>query len=88
MPFLIWAGFIALVVALIALDLGVLHRRSQVIGARQALRFTGLWVALALTFNVYIYFLYDNTAVPQFHANPSRACIGWSGGSGGSPFNS
>jgi tellurite resistance protein TerC len=60
MTVVIWASFVVLVVVLIALDLGVLHRRSSVIGARQALVFAAFWVALALAFNVYVYFLYEN----------------------------
>jgi tellurite resistance protein TerC len=55
-----WTGFVVLVLLLLALDLGVLNRRSEVITPAQALRWTLLWVSVALAFNVLVYFLYEN----------------------------
>ncbi|MCB0545753.1 MAG: TerC/Alx family metal homeostasis membrane protein, partial [Saprospiraceae bacterium] len=48
-----------LVLLFLALDLGVFHRRSHVVRAREALCWTSVWVALALLFNVAIYYLYE-----------------------------
>ena len=45
-----WAGFVGFVVAMLALDLGVLHRRARVVGSREALAWSGVWVGLALAF--------------------------------------
>jgi len=45
---------------MVLLDLGVLHRDEHVISIREALGWTAAWVALALLFNVFVYFLYDN----------------------------
>jgi tellurite resistance protein TerC len=47
---LLWAGFTAFVLAMLALDLGVFHRRARDVGARQALVWSAVWVALALAF--------------------------------------
>jgi tellurite resistance protein TerC len=47
-----WVGFIAFVMAMLALDLGVFQRRSHVVGAREALAWTVVWVSLALLFGV------------------------------------
>lgn len=55
---LVWSIFIVLIVALLALDLGVLNRKAHVIQPREALLWTGFWIFLALVFNVFIYFLY------------------------------
>ena len=55
-----FAGFILLIIALVALDLGVLHRKDHVIGIREALRWTAVWVTLALIFNGLVYFLYGH----------------------------
>src|SRR5262245_7133358 len=52
-----WTGFVVLVLLLLALDLGVLNRRAEVITPLQALRWTALWVSVALAFNVGVYFL-------------------------------
>lgn len=50
-----WVGFLAFVVAVIALDLGVLHRADRVMRPREALAWTALWIALALAVGGVIY---------------------------------
>jgi tellurite resistance protein TerC len=45
-----WAGFHAFVLGMLALDLGVLHRRARVIAPREAALWTAIWVSLALLF--------------------------------------
>jgi tellurite resistance protein TerC len=50
-----WLGFWCLVVLLLALDLGVFHRRSREPSLRDAAVSTGMWCCLALAFNVYIW---------------------------------
>ncbi len=56
----LWVGFIVLVLALLAFDLGVLNRKAHVIETPEALRWTVFWIALALVFNVGVYYLYEN----------------------------
>jgi tellurite resistance protein TerC len=56
---LVWSSFIVFIVFVVALDLGVFHRRPHVISLREALVWTLVWIALALIFNVCIYFLYE-----------------------------
>jgi tellurite resistance protein TerC len=55
-----WLGFITFVLIMLTLDLGVLNRRAHVIGTREALKWTGVCVVLALLFNVAVYYLYEN----------------------------
>jgi len=50
-----WVGFIAFVLAMLALDLGVFHRKTHAVTTREALGWTGVWVGLALLFNVGVY---------------------------------
>jgi tellurite resistance protein TerC len=59
MQLLAWAGFLALIGVLLALDLGVFHRKDHVITAKSALRWTFIWFLVALSFNVAIYFIYE-----------------------------
>ena len=47
----IWIGFGAFVLAMLALDLGVFHRKSHTVGLKEALTWSGVWIALALLFN-------------------------------------
>lgn len=46
-----WIGFNVFVLLMLALDLGVFHRTAHVVSIREALTWTGIWVALALIFN-------------------------------------
>jgi tellurite resistance protein TerC len=52
---MLWAGFTAFVLALLALDLGVFHRKSHEVGFREALTWSVVWVSLALAFNYAVY---------------------------------
>lgn len=53
-------GFIVLVLGLLALDLGVFHRHDEVVSTKSALRWTLVWVIIALLFNVLIYVFYEH----------------------------
>ncbi len=55
----LWVGFITIVLILLAIDLGVLNRKSHVIGIKEALVWTVFWVLLSLGFNVLCYFIYE-----------------------------
>ena len=54
-----YAGFIALVLILLALDLGVFHRKAHVVSMKEALGWSAFWIALGLAFAVFIYFGYE-----------------------------
>jgi tellurite resistance protein TerC len=49
---LLWGGFTLFVLAMLALDLGVFHRKAHAVGTREALGWSAFWIALALAFNV------------------------------------
>jgi len=51
----IWLSFIALVVALLALDLGVLNRRDRVIGVRESITLSVGYVMLALLYGAWVW---------------------------------
>ncbi|HYH19732.1 MAG TPA: TerC family protein, partial [Azospirillum sp.] len=51
----IWFGFNAFVLILLALDLGVFHRRPHQVSVREALITSSGYVALALAFNAGVY---------------------------------
>ena len=54
---LLWVGFSLAVVVMLALDLGVFHRKAHAVGNREALIWSAVWVALALVFNVAVYYV-------------------------------
>jgi tellurite resistance protein TerC len=49
-PVWAWAGFLLVVLAILALDLGVLNRRAHAIGVRESLRLSVLYVSFGLAF--------------------------------------
>lgn len=56
----IWIGVIALIIGLLVLDLVILNRGARMVCVKEALVWTMTWVVLALCFNVFVYFLYEN----------------------------
>jgi tellurite resistance protein TerC len=51
-----WALFNAFVLAMLALDLGVFHRKPREMKVTEALGWSAMWITLALSFNLIIYF--------------------------------
>ena len=51
----LWIGFTLFVLALLALDLGVFHRRAHEVRFREALAWNVVWIVLALLFNGWVY---------------------------------
>ena len=54
-PAWMWLAFMAVVVALLALDLGVLHRDQHEIGVRESLLLSGMYIAVALVFGGWVW---------------------------------
>ncbi|HSB87851.1 MAG TPA: TerC family protein [Ilumatobacteraceae bacterium] len=51
-----WLGFNLFVLAMLALDLGVFHRKAHVVAFKESIAWTVVWVALALLFNGAIWY--------------------------------
>jgi tellurite resistance protein TerC len=51
-----WGFFIALILGMLALDLGVVHRKEHRVGLREAVFWSVVWTLIALAFNAWIYF--------------------------------
>ena len=63
---LFWILFNVFVLAMLALDLGVFNRRAHTIHFREALGWSGLWVGLAASFAVLLYFWHGRAASLEF----------------------
>jgi tellurite resistance protein TerC len=59
MNWLIWLGFFAIFIGVLALDLGVLHREAKAMRVRQALGWTVVWILVALSFAGLVYGVYE-----------------------------
>jgi TerC family integral membrane protein len=53
-----WLAFLALVAGLLALDLGLFHRRPRAVGLGESLGWSAAWVALALAFAAFVFLAY------------------------------
>jgi tellurite resistance protein TerC len=56
-----WIGFIAFVLAMLALDLGVFHRKAHVVEFKESLVWSAIWITLGLSFAVVVYFGYERS---------------------------
>ncbi len=63
-----WAGFNLFVVALLALDLFVFHRKAHEVRLREAAGWSAVWISLALLFNAGIYFTLGREPALEFLA--------------------
>ncbi len=55
-PLLFWILFNVFVLLMLAMDLGVFHRKSHEVSTKEALTWTIVWITLALIFNGILYF--------------------------------
>jgi len=51
-----WVAFNAFVITMLALDLGVFHRKAHVVSMKEALGWSAVWIAMALAFNAWVWF--------------------------------
>lgn len=63
---ILWGTFNLFVLGMLALDLGVFHRKSHDVGLREALTWTGVWITLAMLFNLFIYYYFDKEKAIEF----------------------
>ncbi|MBN1571541.1 MAG: TerC family protein [Acidobacteria bacterium] len=52
---LFWILFIVVVLFLLAIDLGVFHRRAHAVSVREALAWSVVWILLSISFGIWIY---------------------------------
>lgn len=52
---LVWGGFLVFVLAVLALDLGVFHKKSHTVGFKESIIWSIVWIALALVFSAIIF---------------------------------
>jgi len=63
---LVWAGFCALLVGLLALDLGVFHRRARPIGSRESAIWSAVWIGLAVAFGLFLFARFGEVRAMEF----------------------
>ena len=63
---LFWVLFNVFVALMLALDLGVFHRRAHTVGFREALAWSGLWIGLAAVFAAMLFFWRGRVPAVEF----------------------
>ena len=62
----LWFGFVAFVLAMLALDLGVFHKKDREVSVKEALTWTVVWISLAMLFNAGIYYWFGSERALEF----------------------
>jgi tellurite resistance protein TerC len=62
-----WAGFVAFVIVMLALDLGIFNRKDHVIKPAEALRWVAFWVSLALVFGAGVWWRFGAKTGIEFY---------------------
>ncbi|GHO85947.1 TerC family protein [Dictyobacter formicarum] len=61
-----WIWFNLFVLVLLALDLGIFHRKSHAVSTKEALIWSAVWISLALVFNAGVYLVSGGEVALQF----------------------
>lgn len=82
MPVWVWLTFLGAVIAILAFDLGVLHREAHEIGIRESLYLSTLYIGLGLLWAVavwWIYYHYGSVKAidPQIAKLPTPEAMAW-----------
>lgn len=64
-PWFWWVGFNVFVLAMLALDLGVFHRKSHEVKFKEAISWTVVWVVMAMLFNLGLYLGWFGIYAPE-----------------------
>lgn len=75
----LWIGFNLFVLVMLALDLGVFHRKSHVVSGREALTWSLVWIFLSLIFNAAIYLFWDRMMPGSNYTNKDAALAFFTG---------
>ncbi|MBI3006273.1 MAG: TerC family protein [Ignavibacteriales bacterium] len=63
---LLWVGFNIFVLIMLLVDLVIFHRKAHEVSIKEALVWSGVWIAVSLLFNVGVYFWYGHESALQF----------------------
>jgi tellurite resistance protein TerC len=58
-PLWMWGGFIAIIIALLAFDLGILNKKDRELGVAESLWLSAFYIAFACAFGGYIWWAYE-----------------------------
>jgi tellurite resistance protein TerC len=62
----LWLGFIVFVLVMLALDLGIFHRKAHVVGYKEALGWSAVWIAMSLLFGAGVWWKFGHERGLEF----------------------
>jgi tellurite resistance protein TerC len=81
MPVWVWLGFIAIVVTILALDLGLFHRDAHEVSMRESMGLAAICMTLGVSFSAVVWWLYASGTAqsldPTIAAAPAGAQRAW-----------
>ncbi|HEX5941506.1 MAG TPA: TerC family protein, partial [Anaerolineales bacterium] len=75
----LWIGFNLFVLLMLALDLGVFHRKAHVVSIREATIWSVVWIALAMVFNLGVYLFWDQVSPTSEYTNSEASLAFFTG---------
>ncbi len=63
---ILWTSFSLFVMGMLALDLGVFHRKSHSVSVKEALTWTAVWITLSMIFNLFVYYYFGKEKALEF----------------------
>lgn len=76
---LMWILFNAFVLLMLALDLGVFHRKAHEVKMKEALTWSAVWIILSLIFNILIYYYWNWMSPDSGYSNNEAALVFFTG---------
>jgi tellurite resistance protein TerC len=61
-----WIGFHLFIFFMLALDLGVFHKKTHKVPVKEAVIWSAVWITLALLFNLFVFFEFGKTKALEF----------------------
>jgi len=75
----LWIGFNVFVLGLLALDLGVFHRKAHAVSIKEATIWSVVWISISLLFNLGIYLFWDKISFNSAYTNSEAALAFFTG---------
>lgn len=63
---LLWIAFNVFVLGMLAVDLGIFHRKAHAVSIKEATTWSAVWIALAMIFNLGIYYTWGQEKALEF----------------------
>src|SRR3712207_9142862 len=75
-PAWLWFSFLGIVLALLAFDLGILHKDDEELGIAESLRLSAFYIAIAVAFGAWIWYSMGTESGMQYFTRSEERRVG------------